>query len=79
MDATPLDLDVIDAAGLKDNVHNLRHSAFNLNRMMVEDIREIIVYGRRARHRRGRLLCTGSNMFSFMTTPHRVKAGRIDV
>ncbi|CAM9131443.1 unnamed protein product [Chrysoparadoxa australica] len=46
-----LDLDVIDTTWLESNVHAIRHSFFNLNPILVEDLRETIMFRRRARHR----------------------------
>ena len=65
----PLDLDIVDASGLQDNMHNVRHSAFNLNRVMVEDIRDIVVSHKRAYNRSSRLVNKQANYYSFMTTP----------
>lgn len=67
-----LDLDIIDTSGLQDNMHSVRHSAFNVNRMMVEDLREIIVARKRAKERASRLVNKKGNLFSFMTTPAAV-------
>jgi len=35
-----LDIDLIDSSALQDNMHSMRHSAFNVNRVLVEDLRE---------------------------------------
>ncbi|KAF9180981.1 hypothetical protein BGZ51_005768 [Haplosporangium sp. Z 767] len=50
-----LDVDVIDTTSLDVNIHSLRHNFFNLNRMLVDDLYDIVVLGRRAREREGRL------------------------
>ncbi|KAG0267670.1 hypothetical protein DFQ27_008450 [Actinomortierella ambigua] len=56
-----LDVDVIDTTSLDVNVHSIRHNFFNLNRMLVDDLYDIVVLGRRARERQGRL----SNRWTF--------------
>ncbi|KAF9404095.1 hypothetical protein BGZ94_004386, partial [Podila epigama] len=50
-----LDVDVIDTTSLDVNIHSIRHNFFNLNRMLVDDLYDVIVLGRRAREREGRL------------------------
>ena len=67
-----LDVDVMDTSGLQDNMHSVRHSAFNVNRMMVEDLRDIIVSRRRASDRQSRLVHKRGNLYCFMTTPAAV-------
>ena len=52
-DRTPLDMDVIDTSWMDSNVQALRHSYFNVNRWLIDDIREIITTKRRARQRTG--------------------------
>ena len=32
----PLDIDVVDTTDLQDNIHSVRHSAFNVNRVILE-------------------------------------------
>ena len=71
-DAPCLDVDVIDASGLQQNVHSVRHSSFHVNRAMVEDIREVIVSQTRASARILRLVRKNGNFYSFMTTPSSV-------
>ena len=67
-----LDVDIIDTSGLQDNMHSVRHSAFAVNRMMVEDLREIIVSRKRAAERLSRLVNKKGNLYCFMTTPAAV-------
>ncbi|KAG0023342.1 hypothetical protein BGZ80_009745 [Entomortierella chlamydospora] len=50
-----LDVDVIDTTSLDVNIHSIRHNFFNLNRMLVDDLYDVVVLGRRAREREGRL------------------------
>jgi len=68
-----IDIDIIDTTGLQDNMHALRHSYFELNRFMVDDLREIIVQGRRACKRQSRLLQKHGNTYFFLYTPTWVK------
>ncbi|KAF8930556.1 hypothetical protein BGZ58_008177 [Dissophora ornata] len=56
-----LDVDVVDTTSLDVNIHSIRHNFFNLNRMLVDDLYEVVVLGRRAREREGRL----SNRWTF--------------
>ncbi|CAG8568363.1 5644_t:CDS:10 [Ambispora leptoticha] len=50
-----LDVDLIDTTQLDVNIHKIRHNFFNLNRLLVDDLRDIIVLGMRAKERRARL------------------------
>ncbi|KAI1318050.1 hypothetical protein EDD11_007284 [Mortierella claussenii] len=50
-----LDVDVIDTTSLDVNIHSIRHNFFNLNRMLVDDLYDVVVLGRRAKEREGRL------------------------
>ncbi|KAG0056806.1 hypothetical protein BGZ83_003424 [Gryganskiella cystojenkinii] len=50
-----LDMDVVDTTSLDTNIHSLRHQFFTLNRMLVDDLYDIIVLGHRAREREARL------------------------
>ncbi|KAK3821427.1 MAG: hypothetical protein J3Q66DRAFT_438287 [Benniella sp.] len=50
-----LDVDVIDTTSLDVNIHSIRHNFFNLNRLLVDDLYDVVVLGRRAREREGRL------------------------
>ncbi|KAG0225959.1 hypothetical protein BGW42_003976 [Actinomortierella wolfii] len=66
-----LDVDVIDTTSLDVNVHSIRHNFFNLNRMLVDDLYDIVVLGRRAREREGRL----SNRWTF--NPDGIEDGEV--
>ncbi|KAG0063865.1 hypothetical protein BGZ90_002471 [Linnemannia elongata] len=50
-----LDVDVIDTTSLDVNIHSIRHNFFNLNRMLVDDLYDVVVLGRRATEREARL------------------------
>ncbi|KAF9436165.1 hypothetical protein BGZ76_004668 [Entomortierella beljakovae] len=50
-----LDVDVIDTTSLDVNIHSIRHNFFNLNRLLVDDLYDVVVLGRRAKEREGRL------------------------
>jgi hypothetical protein len=69
------DVDVIDMTWLEANVHAIRHNSFGLNRMMVDDLREVMVDRRRAAHRRSRLVRKIGNVFSFLQPPPHVVNG----
>lgn len=66
------DIDVVDMTWLESNVHALRHNSFGLNRMMVDDLRDVIVERRRAAQRRSRLIRRIGNVFSFLQPPPHV-------
>lgn len=64
-----LDVDVIDTTFMDQNVHNLRHSFWNLNRGIIEDIRELMVTRKRARQRTGRLDRRDGNVWVYRVAP----------
>jgi pimeloyl-ACP methyl ester carboxylesterase len=63
-----LDVDVIDATALDSNVHPLRHGYFVLNRLIIDDIADIILLKKRAKERTG-LLRREGNSFVFLVAP----------
>ncbi|KAH9261258.1 hypothetical protein BASA81_000962 [Batrachochytrium salamandrivorans] len=63
-----LDVDVIDTSSMETNVHQLRHAYFDLNKILVEDLHELIVTGKRAAER-SLLLHREGNIFSFCQAP----------
>eukprot|EP00512_Aurantiochytrium_limacinum_P009237 CAMPEP_0171540126 /NCGR_PEP_ID=MMETSP0960-20121227/1009_1 /TAXON_ID=87120 /ORGANISM="Aurantiochytrium limacinum, Strain ATCCMYA-1381" /LENGTH=1177 /DNA_ID=CAMNT_0012087263 /DNA_START=478 /DNA_END=4011 /DNA_ORIENTATION=+ len=63
-----LDLDAIDTTWMDANVHKLRHNYFNLNPVLVEDLHELIVTGRRAAER-SMLLHREGNIYSYCQAP----------
>ena len=65
----PLDMDVIDTSWMDSNVQSLRHNYFNVNRWMIDDIRESLVLRRRAHMRMGRLTHRRGNVWSFIGAP----------
>ncbi|KAF1322866.1 hypothetical protein FI667_g10972, partial [Globisporangium splendens] len=69
---TFLDIDVIDTTWMDNNVHYIRHSYFNLNPTVIDDIRQIVVHKRRARFRSG-LTRTAGNIHIFLVAPSFVK------
>ena len=68
----PLDMDVIDTSWMDSNVQELRHNYFNINRYMIDDIREVISMKRRAHLRTGRLTHRRGNVWSFLAAPKYV-------
>jgi hypothetical protein len=66
-----LDVDVIDTTWMDQNVHALRHSYFNLNPVLVEDLHDIVVTGKRAAER-SLLLHREGNIFSYCSAPQCV-------
>eukprot|EP00917_Polyrhabdina_sp_WS-2016_P003369 GHVP01007486.1.p1 GENE.GHVP01007486.1~~GHVP01007486.1.p1 ORF type:complete len:263 (-),score=38.43 GHVP01007486.1:336-1034(-) len=67
-----LDLDVIDTTFTDSNVHAMRHSFWNLNRNITEDVREIITARKRARQRKGRLDRCEGNVWVYRVAPSYV-------
>ena len=70
--AVPLDMDVIDVSWMDNNVHSLRHSFFNVNRWMIDDLREIVSTLKRARDRTARMTHRFANVYSFLAAPSYV-------
>ena len=72
MTAPELDLDVIDVSWMDMNVHSMRHNFFNVNRWMVDDLREIITTQARARLRTSRMTHRFGNVWSFLAAPRHI-------
>jgi hypothetical protein len=68
----PLDMDVVDVSWMDNNVHSVRHNFFNINRWMIDDLREIIITQKRARHRSARMTHRYANVWSFLAAPSYV-------
>jgi Alpha/beta hydrolase of unknown function (DUF900) len=71
LDKLWLDLDVIDTTGLDTNVATIRHSAYNLNPSLLNDLEELITTGNRAM-KRPSLLYRDGNIFSYCHAPSYV-------
>ena len=54
-DGKLVNVDLIDTTQLDVNIHKIRHNFFNLNRLLVDDLWDIIVVNKRAKERRSRL------------------------
>eukprot|EP00914_Ancora_sagittata_P027693 GHVO01054116.1.p1 GENE.GHVO01054116.1~~GHVO01054116.1.p1 ORF type:complete len:571 (-),score=114.90 GHVO01054116.1:109-1821(-) len=67
-----LDLDVIDTTFMDQNVHSLRHSFWNLNREIIEDLRELLLTRKRARQRTQRLDRRDGNVWVYRVAPSHV-------
>jgi len=71
-----LDMDVIDTTFMDANVHAIRHNYFNLNRWVVDDLREIILTRKRAERRESRMLRRNEteegNVFNFLAAPGHI-------
>ena len=63
-----LDVDVIDTTQLDTNIKDLRHSGFNVNPILLNDLEELIVTGRRASSR-STLLFRDGNIYSYCHAP----------
>ena len=69
---SPFDMDVIDVSWMDGNMHAMRHNFFNINRWMVDDLREILTTRRRAKLRSSRMTHRFSNVWSFLAVPTHV-------
>ncbi len=58
-----VDIDIVQTTHLDTNVQSSRHNAFNLNRELVDDLRDVIVNKQRAYQRRSRLQVTFPGSF----------------
>lgn len=66
-----LDIDIIDTGDLDSNMSERHHSFFNINRLMVDDLYDLIVSSKRAEERTSRLKSAG-NVFRFTILPSSV-------
>eukprot|EP01114_Cavostelium_apophysatum_P013880 TRINITY_DN3461_c0_g1_i1.p1 TRINITY_DN3461_c0_g1~~TRINITY_DN3461_c0_g1_i1.p1 ORF type:complete len:706 (+),score=141.48 TRINITY_DN3461_c0_g1_i1:202-2319(+) len=66
-----LDIDLIDTSDLDRNTSSSFHSFFNVNRLMVDDLWELIVTGKRAEERSSRLKRWGQ-VYRFTILPSSV-------
>eukprot|EP00026_Physarum_polycephalum_P001972 Phypoly_transcript_01976.p1 GENE.Phypoly_transcript_01976~~Phypoly_transcript_01976.p1 ORF type:complete len:717 (+),score=63.12 Phypoly_transcript_01976:122-2272(+) len=66
-----LDIDIIDTGDLDSNMSERHHSFFNINRLMVDDLYDLIVTGKRAEERTSRLKATG-RVYRFTILPSSV-------
>ena len=69
---TWLDVDVLDTTGLDTNVNDLRHAAFSVNSILLRDIEELVVTGKRACDRTTLLHKVG-NVYEYCHAPSFVK------
>ncbi|CDJ40509.1 hypothetical protein ETH_00019725 [Eimeria tenella] len=69
-----LDLDVIDTTFVEGHMDFLKHSIYQANREVMDDIREVIVKGARASARRARLERRRGNVFCFRVAPAAVRS-----
>ncbi|GMH65248.1 hypothetical protein TrST_g9537 [Triparma strigata] len=69
-----LDMDVIDTTFMDANVHTIRHNYFNLNRWVVDDLREIILTRKRAVNRESRMMQRNErgNVYNFLAAPGHI-------
>jgi hypothetical protein len=62
-------IDMINDDSASGNVDKVHHTYFDLSRGVIEDIRELIVFGRRAKERKSRLIVPKQRVSStFITT-----------
>eukprot|EP01069_Polyplicarium_translucidae_P001447 Polyplicarium_translucidae@DN1664_c0_g2_i2.p1 len=64
-----LDVDVIDTTYITYNVHFIRHTFYNVNREIIEDIRDILSMRRRAWQRSSRLDRREGNVWAYRVAP----------
>jgi len=63
------DIDIISTTSLDANIQGMRHTFFSSNRMLTDDLFDIIVYRRRAAQRDARLVKLDGVMYSYMSPP----------
>jgi len=73
-----LDCDVIDTTGLDVNANDQRHSAYNVNFILLRDIEELIVTSKRASERTTSLHRKGNILYEDCHAPSFVKIRRAD-
>jgi len=66
-----LDIDIIDTGDLDSNMSERHHSFFNVNKLMVDDLYDLIITGKRAEERTSRLKSSGK-VFRFSILPSSV-------
>lgn len=66
-----MDIDIVDTGDLDSNMSERHHSFFNINRLMVDDLYDLIVTGKRAEERTSRLKATG-RVYRFTILPSSV-------
>jgi esterase/lipase superfamily enzyme len=71
-DYSPFDMDVIDTTALDMNIHAAKHSYFNLNKYIIDDLIDLISNTRRAVDRDSRLLNIDKNVYCFLSAPSYV-------
>ncbi|KAH8741502.1 hypothetical protein FG386_003144 [Cryptosporidium ryanae] len=64
-----LDMDVIDQSFIEQNVGSMRHNNWNLNREVIEDLRELVVSRKRAYQRSTRLDKREGNVWVYRLAP----------
>eukprot|EP00611_Tribonema_gayanum_P032415 TRINITY_DN9675_c0_g1_i3.p1 TRINITY_DN9675_c0_g1~~TRINITY_DN9675_c0_g1_i3.p1 ORF type:complete len:368 (+),score=137.91 TRINITY_DN9675_c0_g1_i3:399-1502(+) len=67
-----LDVDVIDTTWLENNIHSMRHSFYNLNSTIVDDLRDLLVHKRRA-EMRPQVTHKFNNVYTYMVAPNIMK------
>ncbi|KAJ3309305.1 hypothetical protein HDV04_006247 [Boothiomyces sp. JEL0838] len=67
-----MEVDVIDTTELDMNIHLARHSYFNLNKFIVDDVFDLIITRNRAKDREHRLLNIRGNVYGFLSAPSYV-------
>ncbi len=63
------DIDIVSTTSLDANIQGMRHTFFSSNRMLTDDLFDIIVYRRRAAQRDARLIKLDGVSYSYMSPP----------
>eukprot|EP00028_Trichosphaerium_sp_Am-I-7-wt_P005755 CAMPEP_0168528660 /NCGR_PEP_ID=MMETSP0405-20121227/13388_1 /TAXON_ID=498012 /ORGANISM="Trichosphaerium sp, Strain Am-I-7 wt" /LENGTH=293 /DNA_ID=CAMNT_0008552121 /DNA_START=9 /DNA_END=890 /DNA_ORIENTATION=- len=69
-----IDMDVVDTSDLDRNMNSQFHGYFNINRVMVDDLWELIVTSKRASERTSRLKRSNTGVYRFTLLPSSVVA-----
>ena len=66
-----LPLEIIDVSWMDTNIHDMRHNFFDINKLMVDDLSDILKKKQKASCR-SRLVKREQNVWSFATAPKHV-------
>eukprot|EP00922_Rhytidocystis_sp_ex-Travisia-forbesii_P003432 GHVS01005002.1.p1 GENE.GHVS01005002.1~~GHVS01005002.1.p1 ORF type:complete len:1134 (-),score=178.85 GHVS01005002.1:997-3987(-) len=69
-----LDVDVIDTSFMDQNIGGMRHMFFNLNREVIDDLRELVLQRKRAFQRTSRLDRREGNVWVYRVAPSFLKS-----
>ena len=60
---------MIDGTNIDSNMHSLRHNYFNLNPVLIQDLRQLITTRKSASERKNTLVRSHDNIFTYLCSP----------